>query len=69
MLLQQCRVHRNSGVAIQSGAEVYAVEFQAGGRSYLCPLCRFQPRTQTLASAHEKDRKHSEVGVLVSASR
>ena len=45
-ILYSCRIRRNSHAETESGAEVYAMEFQSSGRQYSAPLFRFQPRTQ-----------------------
>ena len=49
LLLSRCRVRRHSQDEIDCGADAYSVEFQTGGRNYVCPLFRFQPRTRTVA--------------------
>ena len=49
-LLSHCRIRRHSQTEIDSGAEAYEVEFQADGRLHVCPLFRFQPRTQVVES-------------------
>jgi hypothetical protein len=47
-ILYSCRIHRNSHVETETGAEVYVMEFQSSGRRYSSPLVRFQPRTQAV---------------------
>jgi len=47
-LLSHCRIRRHSQTEVDSGAEAYEVEFQAGGRLHICPLFRFQPRTRAV---------------------
>jgi hypothetical protein len=47
-ILYSCRIHRNSHAEIETGAEVYVMEFQSSRRRYTSPLCRFQPRTQAV---------------------
>jgi hypothetical protein len=45
-ILAACRILRKW--SSEDGIEEYAVEFEAGGRRYACPLFRFQPRTQAV---------------------
>ena len=42
------RIRRNSPVDIGDGAEAYDVEFESAGHLYICPLFRFQPRTEAV---------------------
>ena len=49
-LLTSCRILRRSQAEIDSGADAYVIEFVSDGREYVCPLFRFQPRTETLES-------------------
>ena len=45
-LLGSWRIHRNTIKQTESGADVYVVEFDSGGRHYRCPLYRFQAGTR-----------------------
>ncbi len=45
-LISRCRIRRRSQAEVDSGADTYEVEFHSAGRTYLCPLFRFQPRTR-----------------------
>lgn len=47
-LLSRCRILRHNQTEIDSGAEAYEVEFHVQGRLHICPLFRFQPRTQAV---------------------
>jgi hypothetical protein len=49
-LLRSCSVRRHNQDEVKSGADTYDVEFLADGRQYICPLFRFQPRTDTVES-------------------
>ena len=45
-LLMSCSIRRHNQAEVNSGADTYDVEFLADGRQYVCPLFRFQPRTE-----------------------
>lgn len=47
-VLSGCRIEANAIANPDAGVEPYLMVFQASGRSYVCPLFRFQPRTQAV---------------------
>jgi hypothetical protein len=49
-LLISCNIRHHNQNEVNSGADAYDVEFSADGRRYVCPLFRFQPRTETVES-------------------
>jgi hypothetical protein len=60
--IQSCRIHRNPETG--SDAEVYAVEFETGGKALRCPLVQFQARTEMAASEVGEQQPASEATVL-----
>ena len=47
-VLSGCRIQFNGLMHADSAVEPYVMEFHCSGREYLCPLYRFQSRTQVL---------------------
>jgi hypothetical protein len=43
-----CQIHRNAQAEIDQGAEPYVMRFEVEGRSYGCPLPKFQARTRMI---------------------
>jgi hypothetical protein len=58
-VLSACRILRNQ----LPGAEPYVAEFACAGRRYSCPLFLFQPRTQALTAAVERELLEHAVAV------
>jgi hypothetical protein len=68
-ILSGCRIepngiaHPGSGLASYI-VEPYTVEFHSSGRRYVCPLFRFQPRTQAVVRVDETQVDELELGAI-----
>ena len=52
-ILSGCRIEPNGIAHPGPGLEPYIVEFHSSGHRYVCPLFRFQPRTQAVVAVDE----------------
>jgi hypothetical protein len=48
VVLSSCRIRKNGSLDASGEAEAYLMEFAWSGKTYRCPLTKFQPRTQAV---------------------